>query len=109
MLEGDWQLALFKSSNGLRVSLEISNQPSASTRIAGNSAANDEGRALAARWRDKNCHGGIPYQVSHLLISAVEVVSLITSGYTYREGVVTPTDPKGKEGEILLSRALGGL
>jgi hypothetical protein len=27
MLEGDWQLALFKSSNGLRVSLEISNQP----------------------------------------------------------------------------------
>jgi hypothetical protein len=23
--------------------------------------------------------------------------------------VVTPTDPKGKEGEILLSRALGGL
>jgi hypothetical protein len=34
---------------------------------------------------------------------------LITSAYTYREGVVTPTDPKGKEGEILLSRALGGL
>jgi hypothetical protein len=37
------------------------------------------------------------------------MVSLITSAYTYREGVVTSTDPKGKEGEILLSRALGGL
>jgi hypothetical protein len=43
MLEGDWQLTLFKSSNELRVSLEISK--SAGARIAGNSAANDEGRA----------------------------------------------------------------
>ncbi len=76
------------------------NFKSAGDRIAGNSAANDEGRALVARWRDKNCHGGISYQVSHLLISAVEVVSLITSAYTYREGVVTPTDPKGKGGKF---------
>ncbi len=38
-------------------------------RITGNSAANDEGRALAARWRAEKCHGGIPYYVSHLLIS----------------------------------------
>jgi hypothetical protein len=36
------------------------NFKSAGARIAGNSAANDEGRALAARWRDKKCHGGIP-------------------------------------------------
>jgi hypothetical protein len=35
-----------------------------------NSSANDEGRALAARWRAKMCHGGFPYSVSHLLISA---------------------------------------
>jgi hypothetical protein len=34
---------------------------------------------------------------------SVGVVSLITSAYTYREGVVTPTDTKGKEGEILLT------
>jgi hypothetical protein len=46
------------------------NFKSAGARIAGNSAANDEGRALAARWCDKKCHGGIPYQVSYLLISA---------------------------------------
>ena len=72
MLEGDWKLTLFKSSNELRVSLEISK--SAGARIAGNSAANDEGRALAARWRDKKCHGGIPYQVSHLLISVSTLV-----------------------------------
>jgi hypothetical protein len=39
-----------------------------------------------------------------LPLGSVRVVSLITSAYTYRERVVTPTDPKGKEGEILLSR-----
>ncbi len=37
--------------------------------ITGNSAANDEGRALTARWPAEKCHGGIPYHVSHLLIS----------------------------------------
>jgi hypothetical protein len=44
-----------------------------------------------------------------LPLGSVGVVSHITSAYTYRKGVVTPTDPKSKEGEILLSRALGGL
>jgi hypothetical protein len=34
-----------------------------------------------------------------LPLGYVGVVSLITSAYTYREGVVTPTDPKGKEGD----------
>jgi len=68
MLEGDWKLTLFKSSNELRVSLEISK--SAGARIAGNSAANDEGRALAARWRAEKCHGRFNTAVSHLLISA---------------------------------------
>ncbi len=36
-----------------------------------------------------------------LPLGSVGVASLITSAYTYRERVVTPTDPKGKEGEIL--------
>jgi len=34
-----------------------------------NSSANDEGRALAARWRPKMCHGGFNTAVSHLFIS----------------------------------------
>jgi hypothetical protein len=34
-----------------------------------NSSAKDEGWALATRWRAEKCHGGIPYYVSHLLIS----------------------------------------
>ena len=34
-----------------------------------NSSANDEGRALLARWRAKMCHGGFNTAVSHLLIS----------------------------------------
>ena len=70
MLEGDWQLTLFKSSNELRVSLEISK--SAGARIAGNSAANDEGRALAARWHAGKSHMvAFTCYVSHLLISAL--------------------------------------
>ena len=44
-----------------------------------------------------------------LPLGSVGVVSLITSAYAYREGVVTPTDPKGKKGEMLFSRELGGL
>jgi hypothetical protein len=40
---------------------------------------------------------------------SVEVVSLKRQPTPIERGVVTPTDPKGKEGEILLSRALGGL
>jgi hypothetical protein len=59
---------------------------SAGARIAGNSAAIDEGRALATRWREKKCHGGIPYQVSHLLISAATVtIFLGTSNESKRK------------------------
>jgi hypothetical protein len=49
------------------------------------------------------------FQFQFKIWSVHNLVSLITSAYTYREGVVTPTDPKGKEGEMLFSRALGGL
>jgi hypothetical protein len=37
-----------------------------------NSSANDKGRALAARWRAKKCHGGYNTAVFHLLISGSE-------------------------------------
>jgi hypothetical protein len=78
MLEGDWKLTLFKSSNELRVSLEISK--SAGARIAGNSAANDEGRALAARRRAEKCHGRFNTAVSHLLISGSNELRLEHGG-----------------------------
>ncbi len=65
MLEGDWQLTLFKSSTGFPWNFK-----SAGARIAGNSAANDEGRALAARWRDKNVMAALTLQCPISLILA---------------------------------------
>ena len=51
------------------LTLEFDKNQSIDIKKLRNSSANDEGRALAARWRAKMCHGGFNTAVSHLLIS----------------------------------------
>ncbi|KAK4037700.1 hypothetical protein OUZ56_029731 [Daphnia magna] len=51
-----------------------------------NSSANDEGRALAARWRAEKCHGRFNTAVSHLLISGSDNKKHLGIGRTTRQG-----------------------